>query len=137
MKPKKCYEITGKPAEELVEKFNKDNNIFFRFQNPEWKLTPESRSWGMIYGSEEEALESAEEDGLTEEEAVLPGKSCMDTLEGVWNWADQFDDSYVILVFEGEDTGVNGHDDEYVAEFIKPIAVWSIEDCYNYLYGEN
>jgi hypothetical protein len=137
MEPKKYYEITGEPTEELVEKFNKDNNIFFRFQNPEWELTPESKSWGMIYGSEEEALESAEEDGLTEEEAVLPGKSCMDTLQGLWNWADQFDNNNVVLVFEGDDTGVNGHDDEYVAEFIKPVAVWSIEDCYNYLYGEN
>jgi hypothetical protein len=130
------YKVNGKPTKELVEKFNSDNHIFFRFQNPEWQLNEDSKSWGMIYGNEEEALEAAEEDGLTEDEAVLPGKSCMDTLQGVWNWADQFDDSNVILVFEGDDTGVNGHDDEYVAKFIKPVTVWNIEDCYNYLYKE-
>jgi len=128
------YKVAGKPTEEMVEKFNEDNHIFFRFQNPNRELDQDSKSWGMIYSSEEEARENCEDDGLSEDEAVLPGKSCMDTLEGVWNWADQFDDSYVILVFEGTDTGVSGHDDEYVAEFIKPVAVWSIEDCYNYIY---
>jgi hypothetical protein len=44
---------------------------------------------------------------------------------------------YVVLVFEGNDTDISGHDDEYVAEFIKLIAVWSIEDCYNYIYKED
>lgn len=128
------YKVAGKPTEEMVEKFNEDSNIFFRFQNPNWELDQDSKSWGMIYGSEEEAIENCEDDGLSEDEAVLPGKSCMDTLEGVWEWADQFDDSYVVLVFEGDDTGVNGHQDEYVTEFIKPVAVWSMEDCYNYIY---
>lgn len=128
------YTVTGKPTEEMVEKYSKDNSIFFRFQNPAWELTKNSKSWGMTYGSEEEARECAEEFGLTEEEAVLPGKSCMDTLEGVWNWVDQFDwDNDVVLVFEGTDTGVSGHDDEWVAEFIRPVAVWKIEDVYNYL----
>lgn len=129
------YTVTDKPTEKIVEKFNKDNHIFFRFQNPNWELNQNSKSWGMIYSSEEEAIECCEDDGLTEDEAVLPGKSCMNTLEGIWEWADRFNfDTDIVLVFEGDDTGVNGHDDEYVAEFIKPIAVWSIKDCYNYIY---
>lgn len=127
------YKITGKPTDEVVEKYDSDRNIFFRFQNPEWELNEDSKSWGMIFRSEEEALEDAEEYGFDEDTAVLPGKSCMNTLKGVWNWVDQFDDSYVVLAFEGSDTGVSGHDDEWVAEFIKPVAVWSIEDCFNYL----
>lgn len=129
------YKINEVPTKELVEKYDSDRDIFFRFQNPEWELTRDSKSWGMIFSSEEEAIRDAEEWGYTEEEAVLPGKSCMNTLENVWRYADQFNDDYVMLVFEGEDTGINGHDDEFVAEFIKPIAVWSIEDCYNYLYN--
>lgn len=86
----------------------------------------------MIFQSKAEALRDCEEWGMTKEEAILPGKSCMDTLEGAMNFCEEFDDSYVMLVFEGEGTGVSGHDGEIVATYYKKVAAWSYEDCLEY-----
>lgn len=118
------YKVTGVPTEELIEKYSNDSNIFFRFQEPHQRLTSRSKSWGMIYETEREAIA----DGCE----ILPGKSCMDTLEGLWKWAQYFDDDYVVLVFEGKDTGATGHDGEYVATYYKKVAVWSMEDVTKY-----
>lgn len=126
------YKVNGNPTKELIEKFDNDSNIFYRFQEPHQKLTKRSESWGMIFQSKAEALRDCEEWGYSKEEAVLPGKSCMDTFEGIMNWADKFDKDYVLLVFEGNDTRVSGHDGEYVATYYKKVAVWSFENVLNY-----
>lgn len=127
------YKVNGAPRKELIEKYNNDPNIFFRFQEPHQKLTSRSCSWGMVFQSKAEAIRDCGEWGMSPEEAILPGKSCTDTLEGLQNWVCEFDNDYVVLVFEGTDTGVNGHDGEYVATYHKKIAVWSIEDVKKYL----
>lgn len=133
----KFYKVNGAPTKEKVEKYNDDEHIFFRFQNPEFEIDEEhSESWGMIFSTREEALEGAEEWGMTEEEAILPGKSCMPTLEGIWNWSSEFGKDDVVLVFEGADTRATGHDGEYVADFYEAVEVWSYEDVMKYLEEE-
>lgn len=128
------YKVNGKPTAELINKFDEDDHIFYRFQNPHYKLTSHSKSWGMIYSSAREAMVNAEQDGLTREEAVLPGKSCMPTFKEILHWIDQFDDNDVLLIFNGSDTRVSGHDDEYVATYYNKVAVWSITDVAKYAY---
>lgn len=127
------FKVNGQPTQELIEKFNNDDNIFYRFQNPKFDLDENSESWGMIYGTREEAIENAENDGLTEDEAVLPGKSCMPTFEEILNWSPYFNNDDVLLVFEGRDTRVTGHDGEYVAYYWGEVATWSMEDVKAYL----
>lgn len=123
------FEVNSKLTKELVEKFDEDRGIFYRFQNPNFEIEGEyTQSWGMIFSSAEEAKECAEEWGYDEEDAVLPGKSCMDTFEGIIGFIDEFSYEDVLLVFEGEDTYVEGHDGEYVAEYLKPVAVFSMDD---------
>jgi len=128
------YKVDSKPTKELIEKFDEDEHIFYRFQEPHQKLTSRSESWGMIYDTKAEAIRNCTDNNLTEEEAVLPGKSCMDTFKGIVNgrWFDQFDNDYVLLIFKGHDTRANGHDDEYVATYYKKVAVWSMADVTEY-----
>lgn len=124
------FKVNSKLAKELVEKFDEDRGIFYRFQNPKYAIEGEyTQSWGMIFSSAEEARECAEEWGMDEDEAVLPGKSCEYTFKGVMNYACQFGADDVLLVFEGIDTGVNGHDGEWVAEYVAPVAVFSMQDA--------
>jgi len=125
----KFYKVVGKPNKEEIEKFDSDNGVFYRFQNPNRELTSESKSWGMIYESEEEA----EEDGYE----ALPGKSCCSTFEEVLSYTSSFDEDYVLLVFDGVDTGVDGDDGEYVAEYVRPVAVWDFEDVREYANKNN
>lgn len=127
------YKVNGVPTKELVERFNNDDNIFFRFQEPHQKLTSRSCSWGMIFQSKAEAIRDCEQWGMTPDEAVLPGKSCTAKLKDLEKWICEFSNNYVVLAFEGTDTGVAGHDGEYVATYHKKVAVWSIEDVKKYL----
>lgn len=132
------FKVNSKLTKEMVEKFDKDRGIFYRFQNPNYEIEGEyTQSWGMIFSSAKQARECAEEWGMGEDEAVLPGKSCGFTLEEVMRWVDQFGYDDVLLVFEGVDTGVSGHDGEWVAEYISPIAVFSMQDVVEYYYGED
>jgi len=119
------YKVSGKPNKEIVEKLNENEHIFFRFQEPHQKLTSRSESWGMIYGSKREALAEGYE--------ILPGKSCTDKLEDLSQWAVYYDNNYVVVAFEGHDTGVVGDDGECVATYYKKIAVWNYEDVANYI----
>ena len=112
-----------------INKWDDDPGIFYRWQNPEWEVGTES--WGQIYASAEEAREAYEEEGLDPEDAVLPGKSCMTTLEEIMKFINSFDNDFVLLVFEGSDTYATGHDDEYVAEFYETIAVIDREEAYS------
>lgn len=106
------------------------HSLNHRFQDPDYDIEGEyKQSWGMIYSSAEEARKCAEEEGMSEEEAVLPGKSCMNTFKGIMHFSERFCEDDVLLVFEGEDTYVSGHDEEYVAEYLAPVAVFSMKDA--------
>lgn len=124
------FKVNNKLTKELVEKFDNDSSIFYRFQNPNFEIEGEyTQSWGMIFSSAKQARECAEEWGYTEDEAILPGKSCMNSFKGVMNFSEQFYDDDVLLVFKGQDTYVTGHDGEFVAEYEEPIAVFSMQDA--------
>lgn len=126
------FKINNKLNKEIIEKFDNDSGIFYRFQNPEYEIEGEYlQSWGTIFSSAEEARECAEEWGMAENDAVLPGKSCMSTFREIMagHWICETGDDDVLLVFEGIDTHISGHDGECVAEYIKPIAVFSLDDA--------
>ena len=59
------YEVNSTPTIEKIEKYDDDIHMFYRFQNKDWEMGEES--WGMIFSTREEAIESAEEWGMTEE----------------------------------------------------------------------
>ena len=119
-----------------IEKFDNDKNVFYRFQNPDFEVGEES--WGMIYNTREEAIEAYMEENdcsyeEAEEYAILPGKSCMPTFEGILNFASSFDDDFVLLIFKGEDTRYTGHDDEYVARYDETITTLSMDEVVDLL----
>lgn len=136
------FKVNGKPSLEKIEKFDNDDNVFYRFQNPTYAIEGDyTNSWGMIYGTKEEAIEAWMEDmecdyDEAEEEAILPGKSCMTTFESIVSFSDRFSQSDVLLIFHGYDTRANGHDDEYVADYDYEIEVWSMEDVIDF-YNAN
>lgn len=109
---------------EDIKKWDEDDHVFYRYQCKDWEVGEES--WGMIYNNREEAIEdymdmlecSYEE---AEEEAILPGKSCMPTFKEILNFSQEFGEDFYLLVFEGADTRVTGHDGEYVANFYEEI----------------
>lgn len=132
------YKPNSKLSEEIIERFDNDDFIFWRFQCKDWEITGDyEESFGMIYDNREEAIEdymyehecSYEE---AEEYAILPGKSCMPTFIGIMDFYKAFDKDFVLMAFEGSDTGITGHDGEYVAEFYEPVAIFSYEDAIEY-----
>lgn len=127
------FTVDTKITKELIEKFDEEDGVFYRFQNKNYDIDGDyTGSFGMIFGSPEEARECADEWGMTEEEAVLSGKSCMPTFEDIMRWCQEFDNDSVLLVFDGVDTYESGHDDEYVAEYIAPRAVIDFDEAVKY-----
>lgn len=132
------YRVDAVLNKEIIEKFDNDDYTFWRFQDPKFEISGEyEESWGMIYGSREEAIESYMEDNEcdydeAEENAILPGKSCMKTFDEIMDFHNQFFKGYVLMAFHGKDTRVTGHDDEYVATFYEPIAIFSTDDAKTY-----
>lgn len=121
---------------ERIKKWNEDDHVFYRFQMRGYAIGNES--WGMIYNSREEAIEAWMDENdcdyeTAESEAILPGKSCMPTLEEIWEWVCSFSDNDYLLVFRGLDTGVSGHDGEYVAEFEEEIARFPISQVFEFV----
>lgn len=117
------YKVDSKPTMELIEKLNKDNNVYFRFQDPSIRLTYKSKSWGMIYSSAKEALADGSE--------VLDGKSCMDTIEGVMSYVDAYDKDYVLMAFVGDYNGT-GSDGECVCKYNGKVAIFDFEEIYDF-----
>lgn len=115
-------------SQELIENLDGKEDIFYRFHNPNRRLSSRSESWGMIFSSKAEALRDARESGLDEEDAILPGKSCMPTFKEIFDFVDQFDKDYILIAFQGRDTRITGHDGEYVATYQKKVACFSFED---------
>lgn len=137
MKKELIFEVTGKANAKDIVKYTDMENVWFRFQNPCNAIKGEyTQSWGMIYDSAEEAIENCEDDNLTEDEAVLSGKSCMPSLHEIMNWSQYYNNSDVLLIFKGYDTRETGHDGEYVAEYDELVAVWSMEDVIKF-YTDN
>lgn len=134
------YKVNGVPNKEYIEKFDNDEHIFYRFQNPYIRLTSRSKSWGMIYNSEREARKAYKDEDLYPDDAILNGKSCMPTFEEIINYSQFYSNDDVLLVFYGADTYQTGHDGEYVARYYNKVAVWSIADFKEYankLYEES
>lgn len=125
------YKVDSKPTMELIEKLNEDRNIYFRFHDPSIRMTYKSKSWGMIYSSEREALADGSE--------VLDGKSCMDTIEGLMSYIDSYDKDYVVMAFIGDYNGT-GSDGECVCRYSGKVAVFDFEeffDFYENVYKKN
>lgn len=115
------YEVNNIPTVEKIREYDEDRYTFYRYQMKDWEMG--SQSWGMIYGSAEEAIECCEDDGLTPEEAVLDGKSCCSTAKEVWNFSDRFDKDFRVVVLTGNCIG-EGHDGEDVVDVDEILEVW-------------
>lgn len=128
------WTVNTKITEEIIDKFDSDNHIFYRFQDRSFAIEGDyEESWEMCYSSKEEAIAGYEDMDLDPEDAVLPGKSCMTTFKEIMDWVCQFDSkNYVLIAFEGNDTYATGHDDEYVATFYETAAIMDIDDAVNY-----
>lgn len=111
------FNITKEPTIELLRELQKD--CYFRFQNPNRILTEDSKSWGMIYSSEKEAIEEGSD--------VLEGKSCVDSPEKLIDWSNYYDSKYyVVLAFKGEYNGT-GHDGEDVVKYKETVEVLHLD----------
>jgi hypothetical protein len=127
VKMKKVFKKIDKCSVELLRELSKQKNVFFRFHDPKRRLSSRSKSWGMVFESEREALSC----GST----VLNGKSCVKDAEKLMEWKRSFDNSYVVVAFEGQDTKEEGHDGEMVATYYKKVKCFSYEDfinCFEY-----
>lgn len=119
------YEVNNKPTLEKIEKYNEDRFIFFRYQMKDWEMG--EQSWGMIYSTAEEAIENCEDDGLTEDEAVLDGKSACNTAQELFSFSRMFDKDFRVLVLNGKSVGT-GHDGEEVVEVDEILEIWDYEE---------
>ncbi|KRU40030.1 hypothetical protein [Clostridium sporogenes] len=122
------YEINSQPTIEKVNNFDENSNVYYRFQMKDWEIG--TQSWGMIYGSAEEAIECCEDDGLTPETAVLNGKSCCSTAKELAELSSSFDKDFRILVVEGNWIEY-GHDDEDVVEITEIKEIWDFNEFLN------
>jgi hypothetical protein len=112
--------MKGDRENERLKELEKE--CYFRFQNPKRELTSESKSWGMIYMSEKEAIE--------EGSYVLEGKSCVSKPTDLIDWMQSYNNSYVILAFKGEYVG-EGHDGEDVVKFREAVEVYDFDEFFN------
>ena len=125
---KMIYKKRDKCTPELLRQLSEKENVFFRFHNPYRRLSSRSKSWEMGYESELEAIR----EGST----VLEGKSCTKEAKDLMEFEHAFDSSYVVLAFEGWDTGQTGHDGEIVATYYKKVKCFNYEDfvnCFDYI----
>lgn len=126
------YEVNNKPTLEKVEKYNEDRYTFFRYQMKDWEMG--NQSWGMIYSTAEEAIENCEDDGLTEDEAVLDGKSACNTAQELFGFSGMFDKDFRVLVISGKSVGT-GHDGEEVVDIDEILEIWDYEEFDNLMIG--
>lgn len=126
------YEVNNKPTLEKIEKYNEDRYTFFRYQMKDWEMG--DQSWGMIYSTAEEAIENCEDDGLTEDEAVLDGKSACNTAQELFGFSGMFDKDFRVLVVSGKSIGT-GHDGEEVVDVDEILEIWDYEEFDNLMMG--
>lgn len=125
MNEKILYEVNNYPTTEKIEKYDKSNNIFYRFQMKDLEMG--TKSWLIHYSNQSEALESCELDGLKPEEAILDGKSACSTAKELTSWSYLYYDDFRVLVLNGDKIGI-GHDGEDVVDVSKIIEVWDFND---------
>lgn len=119
------YKINGVPNLEKINKYDEQSNVYYRFQCKDWEMG--TKSWGMIFASEKDAIENCEEWGLTPEEAILNGKSACSTANYLWSFSSQFDEDFRVLVMEGEYVE-QGHDGEDVIKVSEILEIWDYKD---------
>lgn len=118
------YEVTSQPTIDKINGYDNDNNIFYRFQMKDLEMG--SRSWLMMYSSEDEAIECCKYDGLTRDEAVLNGKSACSTAKELMSYVYFFDKDFRVMVLSGHRIGT-GHDGESVVDVNKVIEIWDFD----------
>jgi len=114
-------------TEDFISKIDEGENTWWRWQDKEYEVG--DKSWGMVYGSEKEARQAYKDLGLNPDDAILQGKSAMDTFDGVMNFSTSFDDHHVLLAFEGSDTLAVGHDNEFVVNYVKTLGSFKYDDA--------
>lgn len=119
------YTVNNQPTIQKIKEYNEQDNVYFRFQNSEWEMG--EKSWGMIFDSEEDAIENCEEWGMTPEEAILDGKSACYTSTQALNFASNFDKEFVVLVLKGSYVQ-DGHDEEPVIDVKEILEVWDYNE---------
>lgn len=131
------YEVNNKPTVEKIERYDDDEHTFYRFQKKDWEIG--TKSWEMIYSSEEEARECYEEAGFDcEDDAILDGKSCCSTAKELMNFVCEFDNNFRVLVLTGNCVG-EGHDGEDVVDVDEIVEIWDRQefiDLYNSMEEE-
>jgi len=105
---------------EVLEKLSHSDGVFFRFHDPNRRMSTRTKSWGMYFESAHEAVKN----GGT----ILDGKSCENSPEELMRWATSFDNSYIVIAFYGHDTRKAGHDGETVATYYKKLKAFSYGD---------
>lgn len=119
------YEVNNKPTVEKINNYDGESNTYYRFQMKDWEMG--SQSWGMIYGSADEAIENCEDDGLTPSTAVLDGKSCCDTAKDLMSFVQNFDKDFRVLVLTGNYVE-EGHDGESVVDVDEILEIWDYDE---------
>ena len=122
------YEVNNQPTIEKIERYDDDYFTFYRYQCKYWEMG--TQSWGMIYSTAEEAIESCEDDGLSEDEAVLDGKSCCSTAKELLSFSSYFNKDFRVLVVSGRSVGT-GHDGEDVVDIDEILEIWDSEEFEN------
>ena len=122
------YKVNGVPNLEKINEYDEQSNIYYRFQCKNWEMG--TKSWGMVFTSEEDALENCEEWGMSPEDAILNGKSACSTANHLWDFAQYFDKDFRVLVLNG-DYVEEGHDGEDVISVNDILEIWDYNDFIN------
>lgn len=119
------YKPNNKPTIKKINEYDQEYGVYYRFQFEDWEMG--TKSWGMIYSTEEEAREAYKEDGLDPDDAILNGKSCCSTFKELTNHDFSFGEGFVVLILSG-DYVEEGHDGEDVVDVDQILEIWSWED---------
>ena len=112
------YSSNNFPTIEKIRMYDEDNNTFYRFQEPFYEMG--NKSWGMIYATEEEALEDG---GI-----VVNGKSCCMNHRYAWQYVDAFDNEALMIIVKGWSLGTGEDQYEDVVDIEEIIEIWNYDD---------
>ncbi|MCC0736683.1 hypothetical protein KGF36_18840 [Clostridioides sp. ZZV14-6009] len=116
------YQVNGKPTKSKVEEYDEGRYTFYRFQCKDWEMG--TKSWGMIYNTEEESTEDDCE--------ILEGKSCCETAKELVSYMSFFGNDFRVLVVEGDCVG-EGHDGESVVDISRIVEIWGFNDFIKFM----
>ncbi|HBY21291.1 MAG TPA: hypothetical protein DEG71_09865 [Clostridiales bacterium] len=116
------YPVNNFPTIDKIRMYDDDNTIYYRFQMPEWEMG--TKSWGMIYDSEEEALEN----GGT----VTEGKSACEKARFSYSfYSDAFGNTDRMLILKGYSLGRGPDQEEELVVVEEILEIWSYRDFCN------